>query len=195
MTPTATTPMREPNPAAVLLAVLAILTCLAAVLFWMGRVPICKCGMIKLWHGVVVSSENSQHLTDWYTPSHVIHGILFYGALHWLMPRSPFAVKLLLALGVESAWEIFENTDFTINRYRTATISLDYYGDSILNSVSDATAMLLGFVLANRLPVAATIALAIGFELFTGWVIRDNLTLNVIMLVHPFDAIKAWQSG
>ena len=195
MTPTATTPMREPNPAAVLLAVLAILTCLAAVLFWMGRVPICKCGMIKLWHGVVVSSENSQHLTDWYTPSHVIHGILFYGALHWLMPRSSFAVKLLLALGAESAWEIFENTEFTINRYRTATISLDYYGDSILNSVSDATAMVLGFVLASRLPVAVTVALAIGFELFTGWAIHDNLTLNVIMLVHPFDAIKAWQSG
>lgn len=195
MTQTATTPMREPNPAAVVLAVMAILACLAAVLFWMGRVPICKCGLIKLWHGVVVSSENSQHLTDWYTPSHVIHGFLFYGVLHWLMPRSPFAVKLLLALGVESAWEIFENTDFTINRYRTATISLDYFGDSILNSVSDAAAMVLGFVLASRLPVAVTVAMAIGFELFTGWAIHDNLTLNVIMLVHPFDAIKAWQGG
>lgn len=195
MSQTATTTLRKPNPAAVVLAVLAILTCLAAVLFWMGRVPICKCGLIKLWHGVVVSSENSQHLTDWYTPSHVIHGFLFYGVLHWLMPRSPFAVKLMLALGLESAWEIFENTEFTINRYRTATISLDYYGDSILNSVSDATAMVIGFVIASRLPVALTIALAVGLELFTGWVIRDNLTLNVIMLIHPFDAIKLWQGG
>lgn len=186
---------REPNSAAVVLSVLALLACLAAVLFWMGREPFCKCGLIKLWHGVVMSSENSQHIMDWYTPSHVIHGFLFYGALAWLMPRTPLAVRLLLAMAIEASWEVFENTEFTINRYRSVTIALDYFGDSILNSVSDTAAMMLGFVLASRLPVVVTIATAAGFELFTGYAIRDNLTLNVIMLIHPIDAIKAWQGG
>lgn len=172
-----------------------ILSSLAMTLWLMGRVPVCICGDIKLWHGIVNSSENSQHITDWYTPSHVIHGFLFYFALHILMPRASFGAKLLIALGAEAAWEIFENTPFTINRYRTATIALDYFGDSILNSVSDALAMVLGFILARKLPVAMTIALAVAFELFTGVMIRDNLTLNVVMLVHPVDWIKSWQEA
>lgn len=183
------------SPASAVAAGLGIVILLAVVLWMMGRTPICACGYVKFWHGEVVSAQNSQHITDWYTPSHVIHGFIFYGLLHLLMPKASFATRLLIALGIEAGWEIIENTNATIERYRTETIALDYYGDSILNSVSDTLAMAVGFVLASKLPVWVTVLLAVAAELFTGYMIRDNLTLNVLMLLYPLEAVKTWQSG
>jgi len=178
-------------------ASLAVVAVAAIILLAMGRVPICKCGYVKLWHGVVSSSENSQHVTDWYTFTHVIHGFGFY-LLFWLVGRragwSP-GMRLLLAVTLESAWEILENTPLIINRYRAQTLALDYFGDSVINSLSDIGSMAFGFFLASRLPVRVVVILAIFMELAVGYWIHDNLTLNIIQLIHPVDAINRWQQG
>ncbi len=190
-------------------AILSILIALAAViiLLAMHRPPICECGYVKLWHGQINDSGNSQHITDWYTPSHIIHGMIFY-ALGWFLfvKKGWFANTgwrgakgarwgLPLAVLLEAAWEVLENTPFIINRFRSVTANWGYSGDSVLNSAADIGWMALGFWLAMRLPVKLTVALALIGEVAAALVVRDNLTLNVIMLLFPVDAIAAWQAA
>jgi Protein of unknown function (DUF2585) len=184
--------IRRISPVMILFGII-LLT--AAWLLWIGREPWCKCGYIKLWHGQVVSSENSQHIADWYTPSHVIHGFLFFGALWLVARRLSFSWRLAIATLVECVWEIVENSDAVIERYRSVTISLDYYGDSVLNTVCDVLAMVLGFWLAARLPVWVTVTLIILFEAVTIWLIRDGLALNILMLLYPLEFVADWQAG
>jgi hypothetical protein len=176
------------------LATVAIMGTAAVSLMVMGRPPICTCGYVAIWHGAI-DSGNSQHLFDWYSPSHLIHGLLFYAAGWLLLRRLPMPFRFMIAVLIEAGWELIENSPFIIDRYRTATMALGYTGDSVLNSMSDIACMMLGFLIARRLPVWASIALAIGFELLTLAVIRDNLTLNILMLLWPIDAIRHWQAG
>jgi Protein of unknown function (DUF2585) len=181
------------------LIALVLFLIIGAILWSMGRPPICACGEIKLIHLVVQSSENSQHLSDWYTPSHIIHGFLFYGAGHLLRKKwpalFPLDVAVSLAIIAEGAWEILENSPIIIDRYREVTISWGYAGDSIVNSLADIFWMMLGFFIASRLPWKATLVIALIFEVFVGWMIRDNLALNVLMLTAPLESVKEWQAG
>ena len=167
----------------------------AVILLAMGRPPICTCGTIKIWHGLVNSSENSQQISDWYSLSHFCHGILFFGLGWLLLRRLSLETRLLIAILFEAGWEVLENSSFIIDRYRQATIALGYTGDSVLNSMSDIAFMTLGFVVARKAPLWLSIALVLGCELFALWMIRDNLTLNIVMLVWPIQAIKQWQGG
>jgi hypothetical protein len=183
------------SPRRAALIVAAIIAVTAAILLSMGREPICTCGYVKLWHGVVVSSETSQHISDWYTPSHVVHGFAIYGLLFLVVRKWPVGARLIAATMIEGGWEILENTPLIINRYREATIALDYYGDSVVNSVSDICAMIVGFTLASRLPVWASLAVIVVAELAGAYVIRDNLSLNILMLIYPLEAVRRWQSG
>ena len=175
--------------------VAAVLAAQGLTLDVMGQPTICGCGSIRLWVGDVLGPENSQQFSDWYTFSHVIHGMIFYGVGRLVLPRAPLVAALALALGLEAAWEIAENSPVVIDRYRAQALAQGYSGDSVVNSLSDTLTMVAGFALARLLPVRATVALALAFEILTASVVRDNLTLNVIQLVHPVEAIGTWQSG
>ena len=182
-------------------ASLALVAIAGAILLAMGRNPICECGTVKLWHGVVQSAENSQHLTDWYAPSHFTHGLIMYFVAWLLWVRlklfggKPIRWALPIAVAVEAAWEIMENTPMVIDRYRAVTVSFGYSGDSVVNSLGDIGWMIVGFLAASRIPAWASVALAVFLELLTLWTIRDNLTLNVVMLFWPIEAIRQWQGG
>ena len=189
-----------PNRRAII-AALAITAMTVIVLLVMDRPPICTCGYVKLWHGNINSSGNSQHIADWYTPSHIIHGMIFY-ALGWLLfarwkigGAGSVRWGITLAVLIEAAWEVLENTPFIIDRYRSVTVNWGYSGDSVLNSFADIGWMSLGFLLALRLPVKVTAALAVIAEIATAIIVRDNLTLNVVMLLFPLDSIAQWQAA
>lgn len=175
--------------------IITLIAVMIGILLAMGRIPICACGTVKLWHGVVHSAENSQHIADWYSFSHIIHGFLFFAILLWLFPKLDLGWRLAIATVIEAAWEITENTPMVIDRYREATMAFGYTGDSVINSVSDCVMMIIGFLFAARFGWRWWVPLAILFELLTLWIIRDNLTLNVLMLVYPIDAIKTWQAA
>ena len=184
------TALSRPKP---LITLAAALAATLAIMWAMGRPPVCTCGTIELWGEV--GPKQSQMLADWYSPSHIVHGFIFYALLAWLWREAPVERRFLAAQAIEAGWEIFENTPMVIDRYREATIALGYSGDSILNSLSDIVMMALGFLAARRLPVWASVAIVLILELVPLIAIRDNLLLNIIMLVAPNDAILNWQAG
>jgi Protein of unknown function (DUF2585) len=179
------------RPAAIL--IVAIVALAAAVESQMGRPLTYRHGPVRLWSGNVQSDQNSQQIADPYTFTHFEHGALFYG-LTWLVMRgASLGSRAVTAVAIEAAWEAYENTDAVIERYRTETISLGYYGDSIINSLADIAACLIGFFLAWRLPTRMTVAWIVAIEVILAFWIRDNLFLNILMLVRPLDAVRQWQ--
>ena len=167
----------------------------AAAQLGMGRKLWGISGTPGLWSGDIWSSHNSQFLFDPYTFTHITHGVLLYAFLTLAFKTLPVSTRLLLAVGLESAWEVFENTTLVIERYRAETISLNYYGDSIVNSMGDILACMIGFILASRLPKRVTALGVVGLEILLVVWTRDNLALNLVMLIHPSRAIRIWQIG
>jgi len=189
-------PFQTPLSTGRLVAVLAALIGLqAVVLLAMGQPPICTCGVVRLWQGDVLGPENSQQLTDWYTHTHVSHGIAFYALLRLAAPGLAVNARLVIASAVEVLWEIVENTPWVIDRYREQALAQGYVGDSVLNSTADTAAAIIGFALARLLPVWLTAGLVIAMEAAAALAIRDNLTLNILQLVYPSETIARWQLG
>ena len=177
------------------LIAVVILASVAAIELAMGRNAICTCGSIDLWVGARDSPKTSQMLSDWYSLSHIVHGLLFYAALWLVARRLDVRWRFLIALLVEGGWEVIENTPMVIDRYRATTAALGYTGDSVVNSLSDVLMMALGFLIARKLPVRASVVLVVVLEVIPLFAIRDNLTLNVWQLIAPSQAVQHWQAG
>lgn len=188
-TPTA----QGPAGRRLVVAAVAVFPLLALLMWAMGRSPLGPDGTFGLWTWNIWSAECSQRLADAYAFSHIIHGMAFYGLLWIFARRLSIPARYLIAVLLEAGWELLENSPIIINRYRDATMALGYSGDSILNSTGDLLMMSLGFLLAWRLPVWLTVLAVLVMEIGCALWIRDNLTLNIIMLIHPVEAIKAWQ--
>ena len=175
------------------LLIVAILGVTAILLRLEGRLWICSCRRLLIWVGQTCSSDNSQHILDPYSFTHVLHGFLFFWLISWLLPRLKPVSQLSLAVAVEALWEVFENTDFIIERYRTATAALGYNGDTVVNSVGDILCCLLGFMIARRLGFRRSLIAFMALEIVLIFWIRDSLLLEILMLVVPVDAIRTWQ--
>lgn len=182
---------RLPSAAAIAIIVGAA----AALLLAMGRAPTYRHGALRVYAGDVHGDENSQQLTDPYTLTHVTHGIALYAVLRLLAPRAFVGLRAVVAVAIESTWEVLENTDAVIERYRAATMAQGYYGDTVVNSVGDVAAMVAGFTLAAMLSAPVSLAVAVALETLLLFWIRDDLILNVVMLVWPLDVVRAWQRG
>jgi hypothetical protein len=176
------------------LAVTAITAAMVLVVRLEGRVWFCECGTLLFWIADAYSSHTSQHLFDPYSLTHLQHGLIFYWLLAWLAPRASWQTRLVAATAIEAAWEIVENSEFTINRYREATAALGYTGDSVINSLGDLLSCVLGFAIAGRIGWRWTLALFVGIEAGLVLWIRDSLLLNVLMLFYPIEAVKDWQT-
>ena len=177
------------------LVILAVLLATAYQLRSQGRLWWCSCDYLLLWSGEAWSSDNSQHLFDPYTFTHVLHGFIFCGLLALIVPRLPAVWRLTSAIAIEALWEIVENSEFVIRRYREETAALGYHGDTIVNSFGDILACGLGFVLARQLGFRRAFAVFVLTEAFLIVWIRDSLLLNILMLIYPIDAIKHWQEA
>jgi hypothetical protein len=175
------------------LTVVAIVAAVVVVEAWMGRLPFGPDGRFGWIETDIWSSEQSQRVADPYSLSHIVHGLLFYGLLHLVWRRGPIGARLVAAIALEAGWEVLENSPLIIDRYRAVTIAQGYVGDSILNSVSDIGMAAIGFLLAWRLPVWAGVAFIVASELVMLVLCRDNLTLNIVMLAFPIEAIRQWQ--
>ena len=177
------------------LAVAAVLAATAVVMRIEGRLWRCACGRLLPWVGDAWSADTSQHLFDPYSFTHVLHGFAFAGLLALTLRRVGGRWRLVLAVALESAWEVFENTDFVIRRYREATAALGYNGDTVVNSLGDVAACALGFLLARRLGGLRTLLLFVAVEAALLFWIRDSLLLNILLLLYPSETLRAWQAG